>query len=39
MSGPFIFIATNKLQRRGSSTTRRRRVPGLSDFIQERASG
>ena len=34
MSGPFIFIATNKLKE-GKLDEERRRVPGLSDFIQE----
>lgn len=34
MSGPFVFIATNKL-REGKLDDERRRVPGLSDFIQE----
>ena len=34
MSGPFIFIATNKLKE-GKLDDERRRVPGLSDFIQE----
>jgi hypothetical protein len=30
MSGPFIFIATNRLKE-----GKRERVPGLVDFIQE----
>ena len=34
MSGPFIFIATNKLKE-GKLDDERRRVPGLSEFIQE----
>ncbi|HEY6653101.1 MAG TPA: hypothetical protein VI028_03150 [Solirubrobacterales bacterium] len=34
MSGPFIFIATNKLKE-GKLDDERTRVPGLSDFIQE----
>ena len=34
MSRPFIFIATNKLKE-GKLDEERRRVPGLSDFIQE----
>jgi hypothetical protein len=33
MSGPFIFIATNRL-RDGSFDAERQRVPGLSDFIE-----
>lgn len=33
MSGPFIFIATNKL-REGKVEDERKRVPGLSDFIE-----
>ena len=33
MSGPFIFIATNKLKE-GKLEAERRRVPGLSDFIE-----
>jgi hypothetical protein len=34
MPGPFIFIATNKLKE-DKLEDERRRVPGLSDFIQE----
>jgi hypothetical protein len=34
MSGPFIFIATNRLKE-GKLEDERRRVPGLSDFIAE----
>ncbi|HEX3292574.1 MAG TPA: hypothetical protein VHR38_02430 [Solirubrobacterales bacterium] len=34
MFGPFIFIATNKLKE-GKLDDERRRVPDLSDFIQE----
>jgi hypothetical protein len=34
MAGPFIFIATNKLKE-GKLDDERRRVPGLSDFIEE----
>jgi hypothetical protein len=34
MSGPFIFIATNRL-RDGALEQERRRVPGLAEFIQE----
>lgn len=34
MSGPFIFIATNRL-REGKLEDERRRVPGLSDFIEQ----
>src|SRR3954452_5243773 len=34
MSGPFIFIATNKLKE-GKLEDETKRVPGLSDFIQE----
>jgi len=33
MSGPFIFIATNRL-RPGSLDAEKRRVPQLSDFIE-----
>jgi hypothetical protein len=33
MSGPFIFIATNRLKE-GKLEEERRRVPGLSDFIE-----
>jgi hypothetical protein len=33
MSGPFIFIATNRLKQ-GMLEEERARVPGLSDFIQ-----
>ena len=33
MAGPFIFIATNKLKE-GKLEAERRRVPGLSDFIE-----
>ena len=33
MSEPFIFIATNKLKE-GKLEDERRRVPGLSDFIE-----
>jgi hypothetical protein len=33
MSGPFIFIATNRLQL-GAYEAERRRVPGLVDFIE-----
>jgi hypothetical protein len=33
MSGPFIFIATNRL-RPGAYEAERRRVPGLVDFIE-----
>jgi hypothetical protein len=33
MSGPFIFIATNRLKP-GASEAERRRVPGLVDFIE-----
>ena len=33
MSQPFIFIATNKLKE-GKLEAERRRVPGLSDFIE-----
>ena len=33
MSGPFIFIATNKL-RPGKLDDEKRRVPGLSSFIE-----
>jgi hypothetical protein len=33
MSGPFIFIATNKLKE-GKLEDERARVPGLSDFIE-----
>jgi hypothetical protein len=33
MSGPFIFIATNRLKP-GAYAAERRRVPGLSDFIE-----
>ena len=34
MSGPFIFIATNRLKE-GKLEAERERVPGLVDFIQE----
>src|SRR4051794_818515 len=34
MSGPFIFIATNRLKE-GKLEDERRRVPGLCDFIEE----
>jgi hypothetical protein len=38
MSGPFIFIASNRLKP-GASEAERRRVPGLVDFIEgERAA-
>ena len=33
MSGPFIFIATNRLKE-GKFEEERRRVPGLCDFIE-----
>jgi hypothetical protein len=33
MSGPFIFIATNRLKE-GRLDDERKRVPGLSDFIE-----
>jgi hypothetical protein len=33
MSGPFIFIATNRLKP-GAYQSERRRVPGLVDFIE-----
>ena len=33
MSGPFIFIATNRLKE-GKLEEERRRVPGLCDFIE-----
>jgi hypothetical protein len=33
MSGPFIFIATNRLKE-GKLEEERKRVPGLSDFIE-----
>jgi hypothetical protein len=33
MAGPFIFIATNKLQT-GKLADERRRVPGLCEFIE-----
>jgi hypothetical protein len=33
MSGPFIFIATNRLKP-GAYESERRRVPGLVDFIE-----
>src|ERR1700694_5599332 len=33
MTGPFIFIATNRLQER-KLEAERARVPGLSDFIE-----
>jgi hypothetical protein len=33
MSGPFIFIATNRLKE-GKLDAERERVPGLSDFIE-----
>ena len=33
MTGPFIFIATNRLKD-GKLEAERRRVPGLSDFIE-----
>jgi hypothetical protein len=33
MSGPFIFIATNRLKP-GAYEAERRRVPGLVDFIE-----
>src|SRR5260370_10600081 len=33
MSGPFIFIATNRLKQ-GKLDAERKRVPGLSDFIE-----
>jgi hypothetical protein len=33
MSGPFIFVATNSLKP-GAYEAERRRVPGLSDFIE-----
>ena len=33
MSGPFIFIATNRLKE-GKLDEERRRVPGLCDFIE-----
>jgi hypothetical protein len=34
MSGPFIFIATNRL-REGKFTAEQQRVPGLASFIEE----
>ena len=34
MSGPFIFIATNRLKE-GKLEGERKRVPGLVEFIQE----
>jgi hypothetical protein len=34
MSGPFIFIATNRLKE-GKLDAERERVPRLADFIQE----
>jgi hypothetical protein len=34
MSGPFIFIATNRLKE-GKLDDERRRVPGLSEFIEQ----
>jgi hypothetical protein len=34
MSGPFIFIATNRLKP-GKLADERRRVPGLVDFVEE----
>jgi hypothetical protein len=33
MSGPFVFIATNRLKE-GKLDEERRRVPGLCDFIE-----
>jgi hypothetical protein len=33
MTGPFIFIATNRLKE-GKLDAERKRVPGLSDFIE-----
>ena len=33
MTGPFIFIATNRLKE-GKLEAERKRVPGLSDFIE-----
>jgi hypothetical protein len=33
MTGPFIFIATNRLKD-GKLEAERKRVPGLSDFIE-----
>jgi hypothetical protein len=33
MTGPFIFIATNRLKE-GKLQAERKRVPGLSDFIE-----
>ena len=37
MSGPFIFIATNRL-RQGKLERERERVPGLVEFIQRRTN-
>lgn len=37
MSGPFIFIATNRLKE-GKLEDERERVPGLVEFIQENES-
>ena len=33
MSGPFIFIATNRLKQ-GKLADERKRVPGLVDFVE-----